>query len=125
MADAVAPDKSARKNNLASRLLAKPWIDYGLGGLLVVSMGFSALAGPLHQRRYFTLLEQSLRQYGDRDGDNIVTSAERDQFQIDFAKSSGLTYTSGFFYRHKDGRQVSIEELHEMLIKYTEARSRE
>ena len=130
MADTAAPDKSARKDNLSSRLLAKPWIKYGLGGLLVGSAAIFAGAGlgewtSRHQRRYFTLLEQSLRQYADVNSDNIVTSAERDQFQIGFAKSNGLTYTSGFFYRHSDGRQISIEELNEMLSRYIEARSKE
>ena len=70
------------------------------------------------ERKISALWETSLKEYGDNNSDNIITRAERDEFQLNFAKRYGLTFVSGFPYRYEDGRSVPDEELIKMLSSY-------
>ena len=68
--------------------------------------------------RFNSVLEIALQQHGDKNGDGIVSRAERDEFQIKFAQRYGLRYVSGYQFRYKDGRDVPAEDVIKMLKEY-------
>ena len=120
-------NQSATHTGLTDRLrtfykkLPSPLLIIGVGAVV----GITALNKYQEYRqlelstRFNSTLEVALQQHGDRNGDGIVSRAERDEFQTNFAKRYDLSYVSGFNFRNKDGRDVPAEDAIKMLKDYT------
>tara|TARA_Y100000310_G_C20660066_1_gene804243 strand:+ start:97 stop:492 length:396 start_codon:yes stop_codon:yes gene_type:complete len=61
----------------------------------------------LCERQYGEIREAMLWKYANTDGDNVLTQAEIDHFDVDFFKTGGANLVSGerpFWYDHEKGR---------------------
>ena len=111
---------SAANLSLADKL-GTLYQKYRPSPLTIIAIGVAGIItrGCYINLKLDTTMELALRQHGDRNGDGSVSRAERDEFQTDFAKRSGLSYVSGFPFRYPDGRGVPNEDLIKMLEDYT------